>query len=164
MRTSLEEIERLLRYGMCPAHRLVQQPCDTCQRSLDAIEDVRELVAENATLRSVAEGRALPDDVVADLDVLRCSVAAAERAADAAEQALEVVRRDERLRCARLLEEYRRTKPRAEREDGTGTPAQRAHRSWKRGFADGERSGLYSAICRLDPEGTVEIGDPKASS
>ncbi len=43
--TSIEEIERLLRYGMCPAHRIAPgaESCATCAKSIDAIETVRAL-------------------------------------------------------------------------------------------------------------------------
>lgn len=40
---TVDEIETVIRRGMCPEHRLAEKPCDTCARKLAVIAAVHEL-------------------------------------------------------------------------------------------------------------------------
>lgn len=90
--TDVETIVRLLRYGMCPAHRLSSgdKPCDVCATAVDAIETVRAMATiDPRDLEFVRDSGAALRARIADLEA---RLARASVRAEAAEAAIELQR------------------------------------------------------------------------
>jgi hypothetical protein len=126
----------------------------------DRIDHIRG-AAETLQWSRDAEAGEMMLDLLAEIDELRRTIRAAitldelrdaTKRAEKAEARLNEVRSDTYLAAAIVIDAFRDTKPkpRAAEPAFAMPPGDRAHYEYMRGVETGERTALYSAVCRLE--------------